>query len=85
MRPEPVMSLRQRKMAAIAPEVETVRQRTAIEMSERSKRGFKRTATRIAKRDNVTYDSAAATLAASTRRASAPARRKKSRLKRTSY
>ena len=82
MRAEPVMSLRQRRFAELSPEVPTVRQRTAIEMSERNKRGFKRNADRIAKRENISYDSAAAILAASARRASAAARRKNPRLRR---
>jgi hypothetical protein len=82
MRAEPVMSVRQRRLAQLRPEVETVRQRTTIEMSERVKRGFKRNATRIAKKQGITYDKAAAILAASTRRASAAARRKNPRLKR---
>ena len=81
MRAEPVMSVRQRRMAELAPDVQTVRQRTAIEMSERSKRGFKRNASRIARKQDISYDSAAAILAASTRRASAAARRKNPRLK----
>jgi hypothetical protein len=82
MRPEPVMSVRQRRMAEIMPDVISVRQRTTIEMSERTKRGFKQNATRIAKKQNISYDRAAAILAASTRRASAAARRRNPRLKR---
>lgn len=81
MRAEPVMSVRQRRMESNSPEVETLRQRSAIEMSERTKRGFKRNATRIAKKQNVPYDKAAAILAASTRKATPAARRKNPRLK----
>lgn len=78
MRPEPVTSARQRRMAEIAPEVKTARQRAAVEFSERMQRGFKRNATRIAKKQGIPYDKAAAVLAASTRRASA--RRRNPRL-----
>lgn len=80
MRAEPVLSVRQRRLAEIAPVVQTKRQRTIIEMSDRMKRGFKKVATRIASKQDIPYDRAAAILAASSRRASAAARKKNPRL-----
>lgn len=80
MRPDPVMSVRQRRMAEITPPVETSRQKAVIEMSDRMQRGFKKTAKRIAAKQGMPYDKAAAILAASSRRASATARRKNPRL-----
>lgn len=80
MRPEPVMSVRQRRMAEKAPSVESKRQKAVIEMSDRMQRGFKKNAQRIASKQGMPYDKAAAILAASTRRASAAARRKNPRL-----
>lgn len=82
MRPEPVLSVRQRRLMETRPAEPTVRQKTVIEMSDRMVRGFKRNAQRIAKKQGIPYDRAAAILAASTRRASAAARRKNPRLKR---
>jgi hypothetical protein len=82
MRSDPVVSVRQRRLMETNPPVETVRQKTVIEMSDRMVRGFKNNAQRIAKRQGIPYDRAAAILAASTRRASAAARRKNPRLRR---
>lgn len=82
MRPEPVMSVRQRRMEQLRPTPQTARQRTTIELSDRMQRGFKRNATRIASRQGMPYERAAAILAASTRRASTSARRRNPRLKR---
>jgi hypothetical protein len=80
MRPEPVLSVRQRRLAEHRPAVETVRQKSVIELSDRMQRGFKKNAQRIAKKQGMPYDRAAAILAASSRRASAAARRKNPRL-----
>lgn len=80
MRPDPPVSVRQRRLMEINPPVETVRQKAVITMSERMKRGFKRNATRIAKRQGIPYDRAAAILAAAARRASPAAKRKNPRL-----
>lgn len=80
MRADPPTSVRQRRISELAPQVSTVRQRTVIEMSDRMTRGFKKNATRIASKQGIPYDRAAAILAASTRRASAAARRKNPRL-----
>jgi len=82
MRPEPVLSVRQRRLMEAKPAVKTVRQKAVIEMSDRMARGFKKNAQRIANKQGVSYDRAAAILAASTRRASAAARRKNPRLNR---
>jgi len=77
MRPDPPVSARQRRLQeqSKTPD-QTVRQKAVIELSDRMVRGFKQNAQRIAKRSDVPYDKAAAILAASTRRASAAARRK---------
>jgi len=80
MRAEPVLSVRQRRLMQTIPPVESVRQKTVIEMSDRMVRGFKKNAQRIANKQGTTYDKAAAILAASTRRASAAARRRNPRL-----
>ena len=80
MRPDPPTSVRQRRLAELAPVITTQRQRTTIKMSDRMTRGFKNNATRIASKEGVPYDRAAAILAASARRASASARRKNPRL-----
>jgi hypothetical protein len=80
MRPDPPVSVRQRRMAEVAPNIQSQRQRTTIEMSDRMTRGFKKNATRIAAKQGLPYDRAAAILAATTRRASAAARRKNPRL-----
>ncbi len=80
MRPDPVLSVRQRRLAAANPAVESTRQKSVIELSDRMQRGFKNNAQRIAKKQGVPYDRAAAILAASSRRASAAARRKNPRL-----
>lgn len=82
MRPDPPLSVRQRRLAELSPPVESVRQKSVIEMSDRMTRGFKKNAQRIAERQGVPYDSAAAILAAATRRASAAARHKNPRLNR---
>jgi len=76
MRPDPPVSVRQRRLKEFNPPVETVRQKSVIEMSDRMVRGFKQNAQRIAKNQGLPYDKAAAILAASARRASAAARRK---------
>ncbi len=76
MRPDPVLSVRQRRLAEAKPVVKTIRQSSVIEMSDRMQRGFKKNAQRIANKQGISYDKAAAILAASTRRASAAARRK---------
>lgn len=81
MRPDPVLSVRQRRLAEAKPAVKTVRQNAVIEMSDRMVRGFKKNAQRIANKQGITYDKAAAILAASTRRASAAAKRKNPNLK----
>lgn len=80
MRPEPVLSVRQRRLAERTPIVETKRQKTVIMMSERMTRGFKKNAQRIAKKQGVAYDRAAAILAAAARRASPAAKKKNPRL-----
>lgn len=82
MRPDPPVSVRQQRYNQLtkAPD-KTVRQKTVTELSERMVRGFKQNAQRIAQRQGVPYDRAAAILAASTRRASSAARRKNPRLK----
>lgn len=80
VRPEPVLSVRQRRLMEARPPAETVRQKAVIELSDRMQRGFKKNAQRIAKQQGVTYDKAAAILAASTRRASAAAKRRNPRL-----
>lgn len=80
MRSEPVVSARQRRQMDHKPAVETVRQKSVIEMSDRMVRGFKKNAQRIAKKSGTTYDKAAAILAASSRRASAAAIRRNPRL-----
>lgn len=82
MRSDPVLSVRQRRLMEMNPPVETVRQKATIEMSERAKRGFKNVATRIARKQGLPYDRAAAILAAQTRRASDAARRRNPRLNR---
>lgn len=80
MRPDPVLSVRQRRMAEARPLVETVRQKSVIELSDRTVRGFKKNAQRIAQKQGMPYDKAAAILAASSRRASAAAKRRNPRL-----
>lgn len=80
MRPEPVLSVRQRRISERAPDVMSTRQRTRIELSERMTRGFKNNAQRIAKRQGIPYDRAAAILASASRRAGNAARRKNPRL-----
>lgn len=82
MRPDTPLSLRQRRMIDRKPNIETIRQKSTIEMSDRMVRGFKANAQRIAQRQGISYDSAAAILAATSRRASAAAIRKNPRLKR---
>jgi len=82
MRPDPPMSIRQRRLESAKPSITTKRQETATMLSDRTTRGFKRNATRIAKKQGIPYDRAAAILAASTRRAGPAARRKNPRLKR---
>lgn len=81
MRPDPVTSVRQRRLADARPTPKTVRQQTVIEMSDRMTRGFKNNATRIASKQGIPYDRAAAILATQSRRASAAARRKNPNLK----
>lgn len=82
MRPDPVKSVRQRRFEEVKGDFVSLRQRTAIDMSERMARGFRNNATRIAQRQGIPYDRAAAILAAATRRASAAARRKNPKLDR---
>lgn len=84
MRPDPPLSVRQRRLSEHKPEIKTVRQRTVVELSDRMVRGFKNNATRIAKRQGIPYDRAAAILAASARRASTAAVKKNPRLKKVS-
>jgi hypothetical protein len=81
MRADPVLSVRQKRLLTSHPEVVTTRQHSEVKLSERMVRGFKRNATRIAKRQGIPYDKAAAILAASSRRASAAAKRRNPRLK----
>lgn len=81
MRPDPPLSVRQRRLLSNKPEVRTLRQRTVIEMSDRMVRGFKRNAGRIAARQGIPYDRAAAILAAASRKASPAAKRRNPRLK----
>lgn len=82
MRPEPPTSVRQRRLIEAKGEpVQTVRQKTVIEMSDRMVRGFKKNAQRIASKQDVPYDRAAAILAAAARKASPAARRKNPNLK----
>jgi hypothetical protein len=80
MRPEPVLSVRQRRLMERSPDVVSVRQRERIDMSERMTKGFKNNAQRIAKRQGIPYDRAAAILASASRRAGNAARRKNPRL-----
>lgn len=80
MRPEPVLSVRQRRLMELSPPVESARQKSVIELSDRINRGFKKNAQRIAKRQGIPYDRAAAILADSSRRASEAARRRNPRL-----
>lgn len=82
MRADPPLSVRQRRAEALGKVPTSYRQRTAIEMSERMTRGFKNNAQRIAAKQGIPYDRAAAILAASSRRASKAAIRKNPRLKR---
>lgn len=70
MRPEPVLSARQRRLMAIDPPVPTVRQRSVIEQSDRTARRFQIRAERIAEREGIPYDVAAARVLAADRRAS---------------
>ena len=81
MRADPVMSVRQARLLSHSPEIKTHRQRTTIELSDRMTRGFKKNATRIASKQGIPYDRAAAILAASARRASPAAKRKNPALK----
>jgi len=80
MRPDPVMSVRQRKLAEARPTPETHRQKTIVELSDSQQRGFKKNATRIASKQGIPYDRAAAILAAAARKASPAAKRKNPRL-----
>lgn len=81
-RGEPVMSKRQQALIDMGRgPVTSARQQSTVLLSERMKRGFKQTATRIAKKEGVPYDRAAAILAASSRRASTAAKRRNPRLK----
>lgn len=81
MRADPPVSVRQQRLTALAPRPKSHRQGTVIEMSERMVKGFKNNAQRIASRQGISYDRAAAILAAGARRASASAKRKNPRLK----
>lgn len=81
MRADPPLSVRQRRAETLGKIVKSVRQTSAIEMSERATRGFKNNAQRIAARQGIPYDRAAAILAAASRRASKAAIRKNPRLK----
>lgn len=77
MRPDPPVSARQHRYDELTKQpAKSIRQKTVIELSDRMVRGFKQNAQRIANRQGIPYDRAAAILAASTRRASAAARRK---------
>jgi hypothetical protein len=80
MRPDPPVSVRQRRLMDSKPEIKTKRQKTIIELSDRMVRGFKKNATRVAKRQGIPYDRAAAIIAAASRRASAAAKRRNPRL-----
>lgn len=82
MRADPPLSVRQRRAEALGKVPTSYRQRTTISMSERMTRGFKKNAQRIASRQNIPYDRAAAILATASRRASKAAIRKNPRLKR---
>lgn len=82
MRSDPVVSVRQQRLMDRHPLVETPRQKATIELSDRMTRGFKKNAKRIAKKQSIPYDKAAAILAASSRRASPAAKRKNPRLNR---
>jgi len=79
---EPIRSARMRRIEALGltPPV-SIRQQRQVTLSERMARGFKNNATRIAKRQGIPYDRAAAILAASSRRASPAAKRRNPRLK----
>lgn len=81
MRPDPPLSVRQRRAEALGKVPSSYRQRTTISMSERMTRGLKNNAQRIASRQGIPYDRAAAILAAKTRRASKAAIRKNPGLK----
>lgn len=80
VRADPPISVRQARLAQRSPNVVSMRQRGRVELSDRMTRGFKNNATRIAKRQGIPYDRAAAILAATSRRAGAAARRKNPRL-----
>lgn len=84
MRPAPVLSVRQRRLMEARPTPQTVRQRTVIQLSDRMAKGFKKVAQRIASKQGIPYDRAAAILAASSRRASPAAIRKNPKLKKVS-
>jgi len=82
MRAEAPTSVRQRRlMESKAAPVQTIRQKAVIELSDRMVRGFKKNAQRIASKQGVPYDRAAAILAAAARKASPAARRKNPNLK----
>lgn len=81
MRPDSVVSVRQRRLSEAKPTVKTHRQQTVISLSDRMVKGFKNNATRIASQQGIPYDRAAAILAAQSRRASPAAKRKNPALK----
>lgn len=78
---EPIISVRQRRLSEHKQPVETHRQKTVTKLSDRMVKGFKKNAQRIANRQGVSYDRAAAILAAAARRASPAAKRKNPNLK----
>jgi hypothetical protein len=81
MRADPPTSVRQRRLSESRPDIATHRQRTVIELSDRMVKGFKKNAQRIAAKQGMPYDRAAAILAAGARRASSAAKRKNPALK----
>lgn len=83
MRSDPLVSVRQRRLVEFSKTPSnTIRQNSVIELSDRMVRGFKQNAQRIASKQGIPYDRAAAILAASSRRASPAARRKNPSLNR---
>lgn len=78
---EPIVSVRQRRLSEAKPGVETIRQKSVVKLSDRMVRGFKKNAQRIASKQGIPYDKAAAILAAAARRASPAAKRKNPNLK----
>jgi hypothetical protein len=75
MRPDPPVSVRQKRLPAKTTATQRQTQED-VQLSERQRKGFKSNAQAIARRQGLPYERAAAILAASTRRASASAKRK---------